>query len=608
MDQTKIDKALEIIRPYYDMGTKFHYVEKKQDFSPGGLDRFLKCTTIEYGRADIIVGDEPAETLNISGYFYNQGNIIVINDGVLNIINADFNLDGRIIVANYGEAVIDSSTLTFLQHYIYHHGVIVTDTADFSMTNSETSYNGYPLSMSIQGASMCLMRDIVNQDWTTAVVAQNATAYLENIGITGEWLFADDCFAQFKHVDNFLTWYFFPDSSVVDFIFPDVDTVFGFYMDSTLSNVSGIGYHVEIDSSTNCMWAAIPLGGSDVTISDSELRVTGLMFEGVDSFDVSGLVNGQLYADYTLPVHDRNYHLINTFVQTWNLYPSDTVNFDLSSSIFGELCGFSNSYTTIQNAFCDGSGGHIEASHNAVVLVILSSISADVITKDRGICLVGYCAMPWGNIWATGSSILILVNTQFPEEPIPSDTSVVFVAAVTGPSNASTEDTVGIIGSAWVDIGPFYPYDFDHYRVFYRMLGDSIWIPLGSNKYSEIRRDTLDYWNTVGLEPGDYEIRLVLKNENSDSIDAMKLITLRPTGIGEMKMRSRQNCFRIKRVGPRIFYINTNYSKADIRIYDVLGRQVQSIKSAESYWNAPSGGIFFIQERKSKITQKIIVH
>ncbi|MGQ9818235.1 MAG: hypothetical protein ACUVQ3_09880, partial [bacterium] len=73
-----------------------------------------------------------------------------------------------------------------------------------------------------------------------------------------EWLFADDCFARFNNVDNFLAWYFFPESSAVNIRFPDGAYVNGFYIDSTLGNVQGIGYHVEIDSSTNCMWAAIP--------------------------------------------------------------------------------------------------------------------------------------------------------------------------------------------------------------------------------------------------------------------------------------------------------------------------------------------------------------
>ena len=226
---------MEIIRPYYNEVITTQYTQMRHDFCPAGMSQFARDIIIEYSRDDIIIGDQPAETLNVSGYFYNDGDIIIINDGVLSIKNADFNLAGNIIMVNQGKAIIDSSVLNFIQDYIYHHIIYVTDSASFSIENCTTSFNGYPFCISI----------------------------------TGEWLFANDCYAEFKHVDNFLTWYFFPDSSVVDITFPDEDTIFGFYFDSTLSNVGGIGYHVEIDSSTDCMWATIPLKGSDVTINDS---------------------------------------------------------------------------------------------------------------------------------------------------------------------------------------------------------------------------------------------------------------------------------------------------------------------------------------------------
>lgn len=609
VDQNKIDKAMEIIRPYYNEVITTQYTQMRHDFCPAGMSQFARDIIIEYSRDDIIIGDQPAETLNVSGYFYNDGDIIIINDGVLSIKNADFNLAGNIIMVNQGKAIIDSSVLNFIQDYIYHHIIYVTDSASFSIENCTTSFNGYPFCISIEGTGEFIMDNVVNQDWITAGVAQNASVFLDNVGITGEWLFANDCYAEFKHVDNFLTWYFFPDSSVVNITFPDEDTIFGFYFDSTLSNVGGIGYHVEIDSSTDCMWATIPLKGSDVTINDSKLRVTGLMFEGVDSFTVSGLVNDLFYPDYVLPIPDRNYHLINTSVQTWNLYPTDTAHVELSSSIFGELCGFSSSYSIIQNAFCDGTGGHIEASSDAFVVVYLSSIAADVITKERGWCFLGYCSMPWGNIWVTGSSVMILINTQFTEDPIVSDTSLVFVAAITAPSNANTEDTVGVIGSAWIDTGPYHPLDFDFYRLSYRVLGESTWIPMGDEKFEEVRRDTLDYWNTNGLVPDIYEVRLVLKDTAGDSVEAMKQIRLRSLGIEEHISCYESNCnIELQRIGPRLFYITIHDSKADIRIYDILGRQVTKINASEIYWAAPSSGIFFLKDKNTKITKKIVVY
>jgi hypothetical protein len=143
VDQNKIDKAMEIIRPYYNEVITTQYTQMKHDFCPAGMSQFARDIIIEYSRDDIIIGDEPAETLDVSGYFYNDGDIIIINDGVLNIKNADFNLAGDIIMINQGKAIIDSSVLNFIQDYIYHHIIYVTDSASFSIENCTLLVSGY---------------------------------------------------------------------------------------------------------------------------------------------------------------------------------------------------------------------------------------------------------------------------------------------------------------------------------------------------------------------------------------------------------------------------------------------------------------------------------
>ena len=603
-DQPRVDEAMEFFRRNYSQEIFRSRKSVDDEIVPAGPWHLL-----EYKpklRADLVIGDTPAETLNVTGYFYNQGNIVIVNDGVLEVENADFNLDGDIIIAGHGKAIFDSSNVNIVQHYIYEHVIFVSDSAYCSITNSETSFSGYQLSVSIALDGEINMRNVTNQDWITAGVQHTARATLRDVdGYTGEWLFLDDCYAEFKHVDYLLTWYFFSDGSVVDFDFPEEDTIYDFHLDSTLAEVSGVGYHVGIDSCTDCMWATIPLRGSDVIIRNSDMRVTGLMFEGTDTFDISGLVNGLDYSDWVLPVVDRNFRLINTSVQTWNLYPEDTTNITLSNSIFGELCGFTDSYTTIQNAFCDGTGGHIEAAHRSLVAVYSSSIFADVITKNRGICVLGNCAMPVGRIWATGASIMVIVNTSFPEDPIPSDTSIVFVASITAPSSGHTEDSIGIIGSAWIDKGPYQPLDFDHYRLYFRELGDSLLTPFGDAKYQEARRDTLDYWNTSGLTEGTYEIKLVLKDNAGDSVEAWKQINLSEEAGVEEAIDIPD--ILIKQVSSRLFYIETSKDIAEFKIYNVSGRIISKFTNNKTYWLAPAGGVYYLRNSKKNISKKLVV-
>ena len=89
VDQGKLDWAMETMGSYYNQPIVSQDAHIEHRICSGSGFLYLKDMEIEFSRGDIIVGDEPAETLNISGYFYNDGDIIVINDGVLNIRNAD---------------------------------------------------------------------------------------------------------------------------------------------------------------------------------------------------------------------------------------------------------------------------------------------------------------------------------------------------------------------------------------------------------------------------------------------------------------------------------------------------------------------------------------
>lgn len=603
-DQAKVDKIGEYMRQHYANPAPI-FTQPAQSGHIPHLPRFdPENFYVEPGRADIVIGDTPAETLYITGTFFNEGNILVLGDGVLKIKNADFNLNGDIYVFGGGKATADSSALNIIQYYIYHHSIVLADSGEFFITDCNTGFNGYQISIAVTGQGELRMTRVTNRDWITAGLYQSGRAILDRVGITGEWLFSNSCYARFHRVSDLLTWYFFENGSNVTINFPEGDSTRSFYIDSTRPGVSGVDYHVEIDTSSNVMWAAIPLTGSTVIIDSSTLRTTGLMFYGRDS--ITGLVNNLYYLDWTLPVTDRVFRLRSTTIQTWNIYPTDSAMFQVRSSIFGELCAYANSFAQIMNSFCDGSGGHIEASGNAINFCFMSSLSCDVISKNRGLLVMGYTSMTMGNIWATGASIMIIVNAQFPEDPIPSDTAIVFVACVTGPSSGRVDDTIPIAGSAWIDPGPYNPQDFSFYQLFYRPTGDSTWIPIGDSQFIETRHATLDYWNTVGLPEGPYDVRLILKDLTGDSIEALKQVTLRILGQEEEFPGKINESLIIRQMRSRFFYIEDRSRSPGIHIYDIMGRVVLSSKKDNFYWSAPAAGVYFINCNKT--TRKVIVY
>ena len=550
------------------------------------------------GRDSLVIGDTPGETLFVSGAYNIPMDIYIIGDGVMLVRNADLSIKGNIMVLNKGIFDCDSSDVHFLQDYIYEFGMVVADSSELIMKNSITTFNRFPIGLVTLGNAHLLWENLDNKDWTTASVFGSSVDSLVNVSIAGEWLLSDQCYTSFKDTDTLLVWYFFPDSSVVDFTFPDGDTVNGFLFDSTLSNVSGIDYHTEIDNCHGVMWGMFPLCGSDVTITDSELRTTGLMFNA-DSSSVSGLVNGLTYNDFMLPLQDRIYHLINTSVNTWSFYPADTSYLEISNSIFGECVGMGNTEYLIQNAFCDGSGGHIETTDNTVGMIFLSSLMCDVITNGHSVLVIGYSSILLGNIWATGSSIMLLINANIPNIPQALDTSIVFIDAVTGPSTANTYEIIPVTGSATVLSGPFQPGGFDYYELFYRAVGESLWVQFDSSYHTPVYNGTLGYWNTDGFEPNYYELRSLLIDTYGDSIEALKQVNLLPGGIKEESVSEKDRECPFSLAVNRKTIDFKNYSrKGTVSLYDASGRCIRSkpIKTNETIrWSLRRSGIYFIR-------------
>ncbi|MBK8416056.1 MAG: hypothetical protein IPL22_17055 [Bacteroidetes bacterium] len=83
--------------------------------------------------------------------------------------------------------------------------------------------------------------------------------------------------------------------------FPANGTVANYQFNNLVPGVSGINYNVTVSNCTDVMWSLMPVNGSDVTISNSTLRVIGAWFTNGDTAAVSGLVNNSNYTSFTAP-------------------------------------------------------------------------------------------------------------------------------------------------------------------------------------------------------------------------------------------------------------------------------------------------------------------
>lgn len=88
---------------------------------------------------DLIIGeDDPDEEVTITGEYFLDGNIIILNQGTLNLIDADFSLKGNIFLLDSAQFNIRSGLFTALAEYIYQYLICGLD-------NSTTMLDSTPI-------------------------------------------------------------------------------------------------------------------------------------------------------------------------------------------------------------------------------------------------------------------------------------------------------------------------------------------------------------------------------------------------------------------------------------------------------------------------------
>jgi hypothetical protein len=452
----------------------------------------------------------------------------------------------------------------------------VTDTAEFKV-------------------SACTLR----QGFTT--VSQLGQAQVDYAGsdFASEYVVFDSSELHLTGCDTALIWLGFPSGSVADITLPDADTTLVHWeIHDGSPGVSGIGYSVTLDTMTGVLWGSFPQAGCSVTVRDSRLRTTGLLIPGPDSVYMSGLVNNQQHWDYTLPLGDRQFRLVNTYLGTWNLYPVDSARFVLESSVFGEMLAMGAHKAVIQNSICDGSGGYIGAEGTSQLFFVLSMIETQVVSRDRSIIVGAASTVRFGKVNATDASAMLLMFCNCEFDPQPLDTSVVYLCDYSVPWWASVDTVFPVTGTANIQPGPYNPLEFGSYRLSYASVdSQTAWHPIGGVHSQPVHDDTLESWNTYGLLPGTYILKMTLKNSYGDSIEPTKAVNLLYVGVGEsgrpaaLSLRSSPTLVRRSLDLPMGAGFCTGAC-----LLDAQGRKVMELGPGRNDLGALAPGIYFLRE------------
>ena len=576
--------------------------------------------------SDIVVGyPDSNQVKTITGTYTHPGRILVVNNGTLILDHANFTLRGNIYVLDRGKMRVRGGSLTFQQSYAYEYGAMAFQGAEFSLDSATVYSSNQSWSMGAVDSAQYNVRNsnLRNGFNTVALIGKPRVTYFRS-DFASEYVILDSARLSLTRCDTALIWLSFPDSSVVNLTLPASDTTIRHW---EMNPGSGIKYTVTLDTVSGVMWGTFPQKGCRATITNSRIRASGVMIPGRDSVHVSGLVNNQHYADYTLPLSDRTYHLVNTDHMTWNLYPQDSTRFVLEASIFGEMLGYGFPRITVSNSICDGSGGYIGSEGNTQYVVIGSTIYTQVISRDRTFMVLAGSHVNFGAVNATNASVMLVALCTTDYYPVARDTALVFVSDFTIPSNAMVESMVPVTGTADILNGPAQPVTFGNYRMLFAPADTpSAMRFVGPSHNQVVVNDTLDLWDTHGLSVGAYILRMRLRDSVNDTLDFDKGVYLNPLGVElEPALTNLPRALALSQPFPNPFSRKTAVSfalpspgRVALKVYDLQGRLIRTLLDEDrvggyykAEWKAHGvpPGIYFLRltAPQGSLTRKVVL-
>jgi hypothetical protein len=501
------------------------------------------------GGDTLVIGVPPLDSLTITGTYYHNGPVMVLGNGILRFKNANATIVGDLFVwGDHALVTADSSYLYFPQQYFYQRSLVVAGKGEVIYRNTTLDHSGLSHNLVLTDSAKIKLNNVTNIGFTTCGMNKSSEIDVDGINQAGEFIIYEQSKLSFRNAKTILLWFQVPGSGVFHYSFPGGDTVQSFTLDNTTTGISGIDYSVHVDTSTDVMWALMPVTGSDVSISDSKIRSIGLWFLGHDTISVSGLVDNSEYTDYTANLNDRSLRLVNSNVQTWSLYPMDTVSLNVTGCIVGEIGSEARCTVITSDVFVDGSGGYWWATNNSFMIGENCMAVNAIRSSENAFFIFAYCTLNQGEASALGNSIMMIVQSELPDLPVLYDAACIWYSFIRNPSSALVDTLVPVSGSAWIDKSPLSLFsDFGWYRLYYQKSGDSLWHPVGEKNYTEKRDEILADWDTHGLSPGLYYVKLVLTDNSPDSNqnEAVKGINLLPRIFGINEQRSHAFAFHI---------------------------------------------------------------
>ena len=552
------------------------------------VKKSLSVSSFQPQSTDLVIGYlDPNEIVTISKDYSLNGDILIVNNGVLNIDSADFKLNGDIRIFGHGQMNVTGGTFTVVQEYIYEHDAVVLEFGKLNFSDVTFQSSGQSWSNAFTDSAYYSLKNCqIEKGFITTALLGNSRAEITGTQVPGEFLCLSNPDLQIKNSDLMLIWLVLPDESAVEMSLPADTLISHWTFASTEPGISGIPYTMKVDSCTNVLWGLMSMTGSDAIFRGSEFRTVGLIFTKPDSITVENITNESKHADDEIAIPDRNLRLVDTEVHTWSFYAQGESKLTVQNCVFGELLAQDSSRVQILNSVCDGTGGYLGAFNQSELLIFGSLIRSQVISRHYSV-LVGAEAAFWGSeIDADESSVMLIANTATSVAPEAHSNSIIFEMQIPR-TEGLVDDRVPVMGTARLIKGPENPIQFDGYDLaFADDFEQPDWRPMGTVHKNQVINDTLEIWNTSGLQSGLYSTRLRLFHSFGEPIAI--------TSSGYLSSNSDVKFSKSNAINEDQFYLSQNYpnpfnssskiqfhlptaSHVKISVFDIRGSEIATV-------------------------------
>ncbi len=471
---------------------------------------FFSTFAVKVSENDLVVGySDSNEVLNIANDTVVNGDVYVINNGKLNIDGCDFTVKGNIFVLNDGRLNIRNSTLRFLSDYVYSKTLAVFNNGRVDFEGVEVYSGGFVIAAGFLDSSSFIVRGCTFADGVTIGLYDSAFADVQ--GISGvEWVIEDSSSLYLKDSQSGynLVWTVYGEGSNADLTFPDGNYVSSYTISGLLPYVSGVDFTLNISNCSGLLWGIMVSKGASVIIRDSTLRGVAISCDSDKEWSLSGIVNNSHFEHYTLPSNKFHLEFYNVSTGAFNIYQDGAKKVNIANSVFGEFGAMEGEEFSIVNSIIDGTGGYLFSKSSINGIMVDSLLNSHVVTSDNSVMVFFNSSIERGDIIADGESIILLSNTLYQSLPVCYKSSLIVEGRLDRLNECFSNSVVPVCGTSFQYNGEtnFVPYR--GYQLFFKPENGDNWMPVSDLKEGMVRDGILAFWNTNGVESGNYNLMM----------------------------------------------------------------------------------------------------